>query len=286
MNPSPVPPCLIITADDFGLATEVNDAVEQAHVDGVLTAASLMVTGPAAADAVSRAKRLSGLAVGLHLVLVEGRPALPPAKVPHLVDASGKFRTNMVAAGATLFFHPAARRELAAEITAQFQRFADTGLRLDHVNAHKHFHLHPTIAGLILKIGTRFGLTAVRMPIEPRAVLRVVEPGAYPPAPVIDLWANLARYRVRRAGLVAPDHVFGLHWSGAMTPKRLTGLIDALPGGLSEIYLHPATGSDFVGAARGYRYGDEFAALLSPAVKAAILARGVLTGGFGDFVVT
>ncbi len=284
MNPSPAPTGLIISADDFGLATKVNDAVEQAYVEGVLTAASLMVTGAAVADAVSRARHLSGLAVGLHLVLVEGRPALPAADIPHLVDQSGRFLTNMVAAGATMFFNPAARRELEAEITAQFQRFAETGLRLDHVNAHKHFHLHPTIAGLILKIGARFGLNAVRMPMEPRAVLRQVEPGAYPAAPVIDLWANLARNRVRRAGLIAPDHVFGLRWSGAMTPSRLTGLIDALPPGLSEIYMHPATGSDFPGAAPGYGYADELAALLGPSAKAAILAQGVRTGGFADFI--
>lgn len=67
---------LVITADDFGAASEVNDAVEAAHGNGVLTAASLMVAAPATADAVARAKRIPSLRVGLHLVLVEGRPVL------------------------------------------------------------------------------------------------------------------------------------------------------------------------------------------------------------------
>ena len=66
---------LILTADDFGAAPEVNAAVEMAHRQGVLTAASLMVTGAAAEGAVACARRNPSLAVGLHLVLVEGRPA-------------------------------------------------------------------------------------------------------------------------------------------------------------------------------------------------------------------
>jgi predicted glycoside hydrolase/deacetylase ChbG (UPF0249 family) len=37
---------IIVTADDFSVAPEVNDAVERAHCDGVLTAASLMVGAP------------------------------------------------------------------------------------------------------------------------------------------------------------------------------------------------------------------------------------------------
>ena len=74
---------LVITSDDFGAAPEVNEAVEQAHRDGVLTAASLMVAAPGAADAVERAKRLPSLGVGLHVVLVEGKPALPPEVVRH-----------------------------------------------------------------------------------------------------------------------------------------------------------------------------------------------------------
>jgi hopanoid biosynthesis associated protein HpnK len=263
----PPPRTLTITADDFGAAEAVNEAVEIAHRSGVLTAASLMVGAPAAADAVARAKAVPALKVGLHLVLVEGRPTLPAAEVPELVDSTGRFRADMAAAGAWMFFHPAARRQLAAEIAAQFAAFAATGLALDHVNAHKHFHLHPTIAGLILKIGARHGMTAARVPIEPRAVLRAVEPGShYPPDPIFDLMAGLTRRRFRQAGVRVADQVFGLAWSGAMTTSRLAGLIEHRPPGVTEIYLHPATNGDFEGAAPGYRYAEELAALTAPNV--------------------
>ncbi len=82
---------LVVTADDFGVAIEVNEAVELAHRDGILTAASLMVAGDAAGDAVERARRSPRLGVGLHLVLVEGRPMLPANEVPDLVDPEGRF---------------------------------------------------------------------------------------------------------------------------------------------------------------------------------------------------
>src|ERR1700739_4684278 len=112
-------PGLIITADDFGLHESVNQAVERGHRDGVLSAASLMVAAPAAADAVARAKRLPNLRVGLHLTLIDGRPLLPRENVSALVDADGAFPTNLAAAGVRWFFSPAARAALRREIRAQ-----------------------------------------------------------------------------------------------------------------------------------------------------------------------
>lgn len=275
---------LIVTADDYGAAREVNDAVEEAHRHGILTAASLMVAAPAAADAATRAQAMPSLRVGLHIVLVEGRPMLPPSTIPDLVDRTGHFRTDMAMAATEMFFRPSVRRQLAHEIAAQFDAFKATGLRLDHVNTHKHFHLHPTIASTILRIGKTHGMRAVRVPMEPRGVLAAAEPGATaPPAYVTDPWARLSRYRLRAAGLVIPDAVFGLAWSGAMTAKRLCGLIAHLPEGLSEIYLHPATAGGFEGSAPGYRYAEELVALLDPAAVGAARDPHIRLGGFVDF---
>ena len=273
---------LIVTADDFGASVEVNEAVERAHRNGILTAASLMVTGDAVDDAVARARAMPALGVGLHVVLVEGRPILPSERVRALVDADGKFRTDMVRAGVTIFASPAARRQLAAEVDAQFAAFAATGLPLDHVNAHKHFHLHPTIAGTILKAGRRHGMRSVRAPVEPRGPLRAID-GTYAGPRIETAWARLVRARMRRAGMVVPDQVFGLAWSGAMTADRVRGLVERLPDGLTEIYTHPATGS-YPGAAPGYDYRGELAALIDPLAKAVITRESVALGRFTDFV--
>ncbi|QXQ05532.1 hopanoid biosynthesis-associated protein HpnK [Sphingosinicellaceae bacterium] len=260
---------LIVTADDFGADDSVNEAVERGHRDGILTAASLMVAAPAAADALSRAKAIPNLGVGLHLVLVEGRPMLPPERIPGLVDASGNFRTDMARTALGIFLRPAVRRQLEAEIEAQFAAFAATGLKLDHVNAHKHFHLHPTIASTILRVGKRHGMTAVRAPVEPGS------------GGIATPFARLLQRRLRRAGMTVPDQVYGLADSGAVTPERLRALVAALPEGLTEIYLHPATRDDWSGHAPGYRYRDELAALTDPGVRAALGTAHL--GSFASF---
>ncbi|MCJ2139944.1 hopanoid biosynthesis-associated protein HpnK [Methylobacterium sp. E-066] len=276
---------LVVTADDFGLSLEVNEAVEQAHCAGILTAASLMVSAPAAADAVARAKRMPSLRVGLHLVLVEAWPTVPATQLPDLTDAAGLMRADMALVGLDLARKPAARRQLAAEITAQFDVYRATGLPLDHVNAHKHFHVHPLIAGAVLRIGRGYGMRAIRVPREPRQLLRRAEPSARP-RPALDIapWAALLAVRARQAGLLIPDRTLGLAWSGAMTPPRVAGLLAQLPNGLTELYTHPATASGFPGEAPGYLYVDERDALIDPASRAAADASGAVRGGFSDFV--
>jgi hopanoid biosynthesis associated protein HpnK len=244
-----------------------------------------MVGAPAAARAVELARRLPRLAVGLHLALVDAEPVLPPSAVPDLVDQRGRFRTNMALAGAAMFFLPHVRRQMRAEIRAQFEAFRATGLKLDHVTAHKHFHLHPSILSAVIELAKEFGARVVRAPVEPQGILRRID-GARPglTASALAPLARVQRARLRRAGVATPDQVFGLAWSGAMTQSRLRELIAHLPEGVTEIYTHPATSSGFAGAARGYRYQEELAALTSPDLRRQIAEAGVVSGGFSDAV--
>ena len=277
-------PRLIVTADDFGAAVQVNEAVERAFSHGVLRAASLMVAAPGCADAVARARPLPGLRVGLHLVLVEGRPMLPAVAAPRPDRATASSAATWRPRPSTCSSSPHVRRQLHAEMRAQFEAFAATGLPLDHVNTHKHFHLHPTISGAILDIGRDYGLRASRAPVEPRAVLAAADPGYdAKPALVTEPWARLVRARFRRRGVAVADQVFGLAWSGAMTPARVAGLIRNLPPGLTELYTHPATSGGWEGEAPGYLYAEELAALTAPEVVAAVAERGAALGGFSDF---
>ena len=276
---------LVVTADDFGLAREVNEGILRAHHDGILSTASLMVGSPAAAEAVAMARATPTLRVGLHLVLIEAEPVLAPARIPGLVGPDGRFRSDMAMYGPALFFSAGMRRQLAAEIEAQFEAFAATGLPLDHVNAHKHFHMHPAIAAEIVRLGRRFGARAVRTPVEPGDVLARVEPVTRGlEARIAAPFARRLDRQMRRAGFATPDQVFGLAWTGAMTAGRIAGLLAHLPDGLTELYTHPATAGGFPGSAPGYRYADELAALTSPEARAALTASGARLGGFADFV--
>jgi hopanoid biosynthesis associated protein HpnK len=255
---------LTITADDFGLSEGVNEAVERAHRDGILTSASLMVAGPAAADAVRRARAMPSLKVGLHLVVIEGPAVLPRTAIPDLVDAEGQFPSDQLRLGLKYFFRPSIRRQLAAEIRAQFAAFAATGLLLDHANAHKHMHLHPTVGRMMIDIGRDFGLRAVRIPAEPPAVLARCGIRVGLGGHAMYRWTALLRHQARTAGLETNDHCFGLAWSGHMTVERLRSLCATLPEGRNEIYFHPATSRNALlqRLMPDYEHEAELAALL------------------------
>lgn len=255
---------VIISADDFGLSETVNEAVERAHRDGILEAASLMVAAPAAADAVRRARALPKLRVGLHLVVIEGPAVLPPREIAGLVDADGQFPPDQFRLGVRYASRPDIRRQLAAEIRAQFAAFAATGLTLDHANAHKHMHLHPSVGRLMLDIGRDFGLPAIRIPAEPPDVLRRCGTPTGPGAWALYRWTTLLRRQARAAGVAVNDHCFGLAWSGHMTAERVRRLVPVLPDGITELYFHPAVRRDALlcRLMPGYEHEAELAALL------------------------
>lgn len=279
---------IIVTGDDFGLAAPVNEAIAEAHCNGILTTASLMVGAGAAQDAVNRAQMLPSLRVGLHLMLVEGKPVLTPAEVPDLVDARGEFSTHLVRAGFNYFFRPGIRRQLEAEIRAQFEAFHRTGLALDHVNAHNHMHVHPTILGLILKVGQEYGLSAVRLPYEPpirswrasgKALLGKIAAWAF-----LSPWMGLMRARLRRVQVRFNDFVFGMADSGAMTLELVLRFLRLLPDGVTEIYFHPATRRcpEIDRHMPDYRHVEEFRALTDKSVIEALKAAGARRIAFSD----
>jgi chitin disaccharide deacetylase len=279
---------LIVSADDFGLSLPVNEAIERAHRDGILTTASLMVAAPATADAVRRARTLPSLKVGLHVVLVNGRPVLPSRDVPDLLDREGRFATDLARAGVRFFFEPRVRRQLDAEIRAQFEAFRATGLSLDHVNAHNHMHLHPTVLGLILKVGRRYGMRAIRLPREPFfpswCSARTDLPQRLGNAVLLAPWVALMKVRLRCARIACNDAVFGLNDTGRMTSRRVLDLLAHLPHGVTEMYFHPATRrwSDAAAGMAAYAFEAEFAALTSAAVIEALRGSDIQRTTFSD----
>jgi hopanoid biosynthesis associated protein HpnK len=272
---------LVVTADDFGLSLPVNDAVEQAHTHGILTATSLMTGAPACGDAVERARRLPRLGVGLHLTLVDGQPVLPRAEVPGLVGPDGRFSTDPVRFGTALFFSSELRRQAEAEIIAQFEKFRRTGLVMDHINGHQHFHMHPVVSRIIAKLAPAFGNPPVRIPVEPfRASYAATSDRFFGR---LSSWlfflaqSRLLKRRALAAGSPVNDHVFGLNDSGAMVEVRVLGFLDKLPEGISEFYFHPATkrwaGRDNL--PERYQPVEEFRALTSAAIKAKVASLGL-----------
>lgn len=264
---------VIFSADDFGLTPAVNEAIERAHREGILDQASLMVAGAAAQDAVRRARAMPSLRVGLHLVVIEGPAVSPPADIPDLVNAGGQFASDQARLGFRYFFRPSVRRQLAHEIRAQFAAFAATGLKLDHANAHKHMHLHPTVGRMMIEIGREFGLRSVRIPAEAPTALALAGTRVGIGDRALHAWTRVLRHQARTAGMTTNDHCFGLAWSGHMTRERVGRLLDHLPDGVSEIYFHPATRRDPVldRLMPEYEHEAEFATLLDRGLRDQLL---------------
>lgn len=266
---------LVVTADDFGLSSEVNAAVRQAYRDGILTCASLMMGGPAVDEAVAIAKA-DGIPVGLHLTLVDGRPVLPPSRIPDLVDPVGAFRPGLGGPAVRLVVSERVRRQAQAECEAQMDALLATGLPLDHVNAHHHFHLHPTVLAIVEELARRCRPTAVRVPFEPgMPPYRQALLGA-----TMMPWTLRARRRLRRAGIVTNDALFGLYDTGVLTEAAWLRIVPRIGPGLFEVYCHPATRATAAAVADGSRPADELAALLSPVVRDALDRAGIQRRSF------
>ena len=274
---------LIVTADDFGLHDSVNEAVERAHLNGVLTAASLMVGESAAADAVRRALTLPTLRVGLHLVLADGRSTLAPHLIPAMSNADGRMDADLVSRSVRFFAIPSVRMQMEEEIRAQFEAFAATGLILDHVNVHKHFHLHPSILSAVLKVGRDFNVRAIRLPAEP--VEFAFESGwvAGTSALLLKPWVALMRRRLRAARIHCNDYLFGVASTGALDRSKLLDALAVLRPGVTEIYSHPALANAMtLGTPAGSQHEKEFHALINLRVKSVLSKRGIPTGGYSD----
>ncbi len=261
---------LVVNADDFGESPAVNAAVAAAHRAGIVTSASLMVTGPAFGEAVELARSLPALRVGLHLVLTGGRPCLPPDQIPDLVDRDGRFPANPVAAGVSWWVRRPIRDQLRAEIFAQLDRFVKTGLPLDHLNSHLHFHVHPTVFPLVVAAAEAAGVRRIRLPVEPWFSLRVDPTGlgrklSY--ALIFGLFGRLYRRRLLERGFLVLDGVFGLFQTGRLTETYLVRLLERLPAGRFELYAHPRFDTP-AGQA-------ELEALTSPRVRDLIARRGI-----------
>ena len=270
------PRSIIITGDDFGSSPGVNQAIREAHERGILTNASLMVTGEAFPEAVDLAHQHPRLAVGLHLVLIGGKAVLPPERIPHLVDYAGKFLANPFLAGFRHQCHPAARREVREEIRAQLEKFRRTGLRLSHVDGHQHMHLSPVVLSTLAELANEFGIRAVRIPSEePGIGLRLDKNRFLEKSCLWGMFSAIrmiyANRRIKSAGILSPQRVYGLLHSGRMTEEHLLRLIPKIRSDWVEVYSHPTM--DDVTVARGASR-LQLEALVSGRVREALRSQG------------
>jgi chitin disaccharide deacetylase len=217
---------LIVNADDFGFTPDVNEGIVEAHRSGILTATTLMANGGAFEDAVRLARETPSLDIGAHLALIGGASTLTGRTFPSTV-------TQLLAALAKREF------QIYDELRAQMQRLLKAGLRLTHLDTHKHTHLAPPVLDAVTRLAEEFDVRWVRRPFD--------FPGNPLPVPPLkrltSLGLRLLRPGFRRAlvrrGCKSTDHFAGFQITGRFRAPELVTLLGALPEGLTEFMCHP-----------------------------------------------
>ena len=235
---------LVVNADDLGLTIGVNNGIFDAHDRGILTSASVFANAPATADAIGRARVRPSLGVGVHLALVDGTPMLPPSRVPSLVEDDGRFRLSWKPLIVACLRGRVALDEVERELTAQIDRIRSEGIRLTHLDAHKHVHAFPPIFSIVARLAERFRIPVVRVPYERWSPLwgddtqrRTARRQALMNAAMLP-WARRDYRTASRRGLRAPQFVGRIH-TGVLSADSLEGAIRRLRPGVAELMVHP-----------------------------------------------
>jgi hopanoid biosynthesis associated protein HpnK len=231
---------LIVNADDFGLSPGVNAGIIEGFEKGILTSASIMVNAPAFEQAVELSHAHKGLGIGVHLNVLRGKAVLPPAEIPSLVDAAGRFLRNPIPLCCDILRKRVDLHHLSSEFSAQIERAFEAGLRLTHVNSEKHVHMYPPIFARVVKLAEKYGIRAVRWT------------GQYPSARTLIRWnrrsykdllvslcAKLCRKHLEGSTVISNDYFYGLLETGSLTVEVFKGILPRLEDGVTEIMCHP-----------------------------------------------
>jgi hopanoid biosynthesis associated protein HpnK len=298
LNLRPPSPCythcvrrLIVNADDFGFTSGVNRGILEAHTRGVVTSATLMANGAAFAEGVSLAKNFPTLAVGCHVVLIDGEPVLEADEIPSLTK-SGRFRDGLRGFAARALAGRMAAHEITAEVGAQIRKIQATGISVSHVDSHKHAHLFPQVLRSLLQAARECGVRAVRNPFGPRLPLRsselLLKPNIwkrYAELEVLQRFANKFREAVDREGFATPDGTLGIEVTGTLDERLFEAIAASIPEGTWEFVCHPGYSDADLQAARTRLRESraiELRVLTLPEAKQILMQRGITLISYRD----
>lgn len=235
---------LIVNADDFGLTAGVNRAILELHRAGVLTSATLMARAAATEEAIEIALSAPSLGVGCHVVLIDGEPVLSPPQLPTLIDSrTGCFHPALSAFLIRLFMGRMSAPEIETETAAQIALLQGRGMRLTHIDTHKHTHMFPAVLRPVLRAARAAGIRAVRNPFEPAWSVKASAKSPWIRRTQISLLRSRLEASFRRIvaeeGFATTDGAIGVLATGTLEAATLASLLRKVPEGTWELVTHP-----------------------------------------------
>lgn len=153
----------IFNADDFGISPGVNQAIAKAHKEGVLNSTSIMINLKYAPQALELAGQMPDLNIGLHANLTNEMPVLSRHRIPLLVDERGKFAHGFVDLALLSVLHPRElKRQVKIEVKAQIEKALAAGIKLTHLDSHRHVHMIPGIFKAFLELQQEYKIPRLR----------------------------------------------------------------------------------------------------------------------------
>jgi hopanoid biosynthesis associated protein HpnK len=282
-------PRLIINADDLGLTSGVNRAVEEVGRTGAITSATMMANARAFEQAVALAKRVPRLRIGCHIVLVDGEPVT--SGIPSLTDGTATFKRSLRNFALAALREQLSQAEIQREAAAQIGKIQSAGISLTHVDTHKHTHIFPHVLRPVLKAAKACGIRGVRNPFEPIGAwpsallewpalwVRTFEAG------LLSWFAHRFREIVAEEGMSTTGGTVGIIATGRMNQRLLLRTIHALPEGNWELVCHPGYADSDLRAA-GTRLLEareiELETLGSEETREALTRRGIELISYGE----
>ena len=233
---------VIINADDFGLHSATNIGIVKGLEEGLITSASIMACGKAFDDAVSLVKKHCIDAVGVHLVLDEEEPILPPHQIPSLVTSDGCFLNRRTLLKRLYFSNRISLIEVEIEFRAQIERCLENGLSLSHLDSHGHVHVYPRIARLVARLAREYGIQRVRIPLERLTVVELshFDVRKYINKCIVSMFSIMTRGYFKKYGIRYPAGFMGMLHGGKLNSKNLEYVFSRLPqSDVVEIMSHP-----------------------------------------------
>jgi hopanoid biosynthesis associated protein HpnK len=279
---------LIVNADDFGLTEGVNRAIIDGHRNGIITSTTLMANGMAFDSAVAAGLAAPALGIGVHLNLTQGRPVSSASRVPSIVTPEGYFYPRPGMLVRQVLRRKAIFIDIESELRSQIERIASSGIRITHLDSHKHIHLLPPIFRVVLKLARDYGIECVRCPEEAAAsALGPLRSGSrgwtrmakqYLLARALSTLAACQASKVKDAGLYRPERFYGLSQTGFLDADILEQILRTVPEGTNEIMCHPG----YVDAALldtrtrlRFQRETELGALTSPSIRRLVDELGI-----------
>lgn len=224
---------LIITADDFGLAPEINRGVRDAYREGVLTATTLLPNGPAFEDAV-RIAREEDMPVGIHLGLVQEKPVSPVQEISSLVDEEGRLPADYRTFIRQYLLGQIDREQLREEIRRQIETVLNEDLRVSHLDSHQHLHVFPGVSSIVIDLVREYDIPAVRVP-EEWTGNRWISPVS---VTVLKRLASHFRTRLQEAKIPHNRLFRGVLQTDTPAASMMENFLADLPTGVTELALH------------------------------------------------